>query len=524
MGAFVHPHPIWAPLPISQHMQPYTPAFGLVGSQWTGSLASAHGGMSFSRHPLPHTAEGSGLHCPHMTRTAGERSLQSSPGLKQRCRLRNARFQRSSPAHSNRKYRLLNRKLQWPAVLQAEPIEAPAVTASSCIDGEAMHAPETPHQGDLWDLSPLHDDASWQKGFAEHRMQATWEVMTDLDTDEAGSVHDGETDEEEHEEAPRLMQDLDFLINDIYHRNGLSGMYTKHGAIAPSYALPLERHNDPLQAEDSHASFGIAATLPALPHTSTQSSNASDAENALVQKQNEAAPVPEDNAWHIVLEQANLVTDVSPSVADASNAHEVQAKEESSEGAGRISPVQTVVEEEEEEDQEEDEENEEDNDEEEEEEWEKADFLDKLEERLAPRAVSANTSTGKQPEAQRALPVAKGVQNSTGSSDTGGKESQHTQIDARLQGVVKWFRGSFGWIACPDVAKMHGVCDVFLHKLQCNGIPKLGDNVSFLLTWDDKGNPKAAEAQIVEPPKLSAEPTRISARDYFTARKTSLLA
>lgn len=69
---------------------------------------------------------------------------------------------------------------------------------------------------------------------------------------------------------------------------------------------------------------------------------------------------------------------------------------------------------------------------------------------------------------------------------------------ARYHGIVKWFRGSYGWIVCKDVAKKYRGSDVFLHKFDCDSVPKLGDPVSFRFTLDDKGNPKAVEARIVK--------------------------
>lgn len=87
----------------------------------------------------------------------------------------------------------------------------------------------------------------------------------------------------------------------------------------------------------------------------------------------------------------------------------------------------------------------------------------------------------------------------------------------RYHGIVKYFRGSFGWITCATVsAKFHGL-DVFLHKRDCDAAPKLGDRVSFALTVDERGNPKAAEAR-VEPPASSVA---VSARDWFAQRQAS---
>merc|ERR1712232_1283482 len=87
----------------------------------------------------------------------------------------------------------------------------------------------------------------------------------------------------------------------------------------------------------------------------------------------------------------------------------------------------------------------------------------------------------------------------------------------RYHGVVKWWRGSWGWLECRHApAKWHGR-DIFLHKMDCKGVaPGRGDCVSFCLTSDDRGNPKAVEAQVEGPPASSEEVVKIiSARDWF---------
>lgn len=68
--------------------------------------------------------------------------------------------------------------------------------------------------------------------------------------------------------------------------------------------------------------------------------------------------------------------------------------------------------------------------------------------------------------------------------------------ERRRRGLVKFFRGSFGWIVCEEVARMCGGCDVFLHKNDCNGVPWRSDVVSFRLALDATGNPKAVEVRL----------------------------
>lgn len=69
----------------------------------------------------------------------------------------------------------------------------------------------------------------------------------------------------------------------------------------------------------------------------------------------------------------------------------------------------------------------------------------------------------------------------------------------KYNGVVKSFRGSFGWVTCPEVAEQYKGRDVFLHKNSVNTEPIVGSKVAFRLTLDAKGNPKAEEA-ILEVP------------------------
>ncbi|CAK9042387.1 unnamed protein product [Durusdinium trenchii] len=60
----------------------------------------------------------------------------------------------------------------------------------------------------------------------------------------------------------------------------------------------------------------------------------------------------------------------------------------------------------------------------------------------------------------------------------------------RHEGIVKFFRGSFGWVRCSDVAQKIGDRDIFLHKNQLNSVPTAGDVVEFKLVVDAKGQPK----------------------------------
>jgi len=82
----------------------------------------------------------------------------------------------------------------------------------------------------------------------------------------------------------------------------------------------------------------------------------------------------------------------------------------------------------------------------------------------------------------------------------------------RYKGTVKYFRGSFGWVVCEEIALQYAGADVFIHKLDCDTLPKHGETVTFVLDIDFKGDPKGIEV------KIPQEPTMINARDWFSQR------
>jgi len=59
-------------------------------------------------------------------------------------------------------------------------------------------------------------------------------------------------------------------------------------------------------------------------------------------------------------------------------------------------------------------------------------------------------------------------------------------------GVVISVRGAFGRIACRAVDG-----EILLHKSDCDQKPKCGDEVTFFLSANDRGYPKAVEAKIL---------------------------
>merc|ERR1719362_2810190 len=88
------------------------------------------------------------------------------------------------------------------------------------------------------------------------------------------------------------------------------------------------------------------------------------------------------------------------------------------------------------------------------------------------------------------------------------------------EGNIKYFRGSYGWVYSPDVQKEFGGADVFLHINDCgDGFrPRQGDAVTFQLSKDQKGNPKAVQAL---PPVATAALVMIDAHEWFENRQRS---
>jgi hypothetical protein len=93
----------------------------------------------------------------------------------------------------------------------------------------------------------------------------------------------------------------------------------------------------------------------------------------------------------------------------------------------------------------------------------------------------------------------------------------------RFEGVVKWSRGCMAWIECAALAWKYSGRDVFLHKNDCLGnvLPKQWENVSFELTLDDQGNPKALRARAATEANVEEQPAPvvIDARDVFRERE-----
>jgi hypothetical protein len=81
----------------------------------------------------------------------------------------------------------------------------------------------------------------------------------------------------------------------------------------------------------------------------------------------------------------------------------------------------------------------------------------------------------------------------------------------KYRGVIKYFRGSFGWIVCEEIAADYPDCDVMVHKLDCAFRPRQGQEVSFRLALNERGNPQAMQVRIYKA-------LEINARDWFAER------
>lgn len=77
---------------------------------------------------------------------------------------------------------------------------------------------------------------------------------------------------------------------------------------------------------------------------------------------------------------------------------------------------------------------------------------------------------------------------------------------------MKFFRGSFGWIACEEISKEYSGRDIYVHINDCDFRPKAGDEVEFRLALGEGGGPKAVRVTKVKDPEV------INARDWFAAR------
>jgi len=103
-----------------------------------------------------------------------------------------------------------------------------------------------------------------------------------------------------------------------------------------------------------------------------------------------------------------------------------------------------------------------------------------------------------------------GAAGATNGAETDGVAT-NLQAHRRYQGVVKYWKGAYGWVECRELADRSGNAEVllhvgshellirgavFLHRNDCDTVPGRGQCVSFRLTQDDWGKPKAVGVQI----------------------------
>jgi hypothetical protein len=99
------------------------------------------------------------------------------------------------------------------------------------------------------------------------------------------------------------------------------------------------------------------------------------------------------------------------------------------------------------------------------------------------------------------------------------------------KGVVKKFRGSYGWLACEAVAVDYPDCEgILVHKNDCRFKPRQGDHVCFRLAINDQGGPQAVKVtDLASNQQRNSQPAKavpitapgtnlvINARDWFNA-------
>jgi len=92
--------------------------------------------------------------------------------------------------------------------------------------------------------------------------------------------------------------------------------------------------------------------------------------------------------------------------------------------------------------------------------------------------------------------------------------------EKRYQGVVTWFRGSYGWLECPEVAARYPNRAIFVHFNDCDLKPCQGDKLSFQLSLDVRPEYQH-QVKAVCARKVNEDAKQvISARDFIEARST----
>lgn len=86
--------------------------------------------------------------------------------------------------------------------------------------------------------------------------------------------------------------------------------------------------------------------------------------------------------------------------------------------------------------------------------------------------------------------------------------------ERRYQGVVTWFRGSYGWVKSAKVAAKYPDHWIFLHVNDCDSKPRQGDSITFQVSIDVKSNSGNKQVKAVHARKVTQAQV-ISARDFI---------
>jgi len=93
-------------------------------------------------------------------------------------------------------------------------------------------------------------------------------------------------------------------------------------------------------------------------------------------------------------------------------------------------------------------------------------------------------------------------------------------VDAKqYQGVVSWFRGSYGWLQSAEVAARYPNHMIFLHVNDCDSKPRQGDKLSFQVSDDVKPDLRNQQVKAVCARRVHDEAC-INARDFMGKTRT----
>merc|ERR1712048_267926 len=95
--------------------------------------------------------------------------------------------------------------------------------------------------------------------------------------------------------------------------------------------------------------------------------------------------------------------------------------------------------------------------------------------------------------------------------------------ETRYEGIITWFRGSYGWLESTEVAAKYSGRYIFVHVNDCDSKPKQGDMMNFQLSLDVPAGLRNEQVKAIRARKLCAPPVSkaspmINARDFFGAK------